>query len=193
MNSSSEKYRRISLGIGLILLVLCTTFGQENESEHGSENGEFHRHSIGLIIGHGLIERGVRDNRSQSVSVPTWAINYNYRFSEKFALGLHNDIIIEEFVVEFDRIEGGVLEREYPVSMVVAGTFKPFEKLKLGLVAGGGAEWEKTESFGLIRFGLDYGIEIEEKKLEVLFVINYDILIEAYNTFTIGIGIAKLF
>jgi hypothetical protein len=58
---------------------------------------------------------------------------------------------------------------------------------------GGGIEWEKIENFGVIRIGTDNGLELNEKGLEIVFAINYDSLIEAYDSVNFGIGINKHF
>jgi hypothetical protein len=62
-----------------------------------------------------------------------------------------------------------------------------------GVAIGGGIEWERNENFGVIRIGTDYGLELNEKELEIVFAINYDALIDAYDSINFGLGINKFF
>jgi len=119
-------------------------------------------------------------------------IAYNYSFNEKWALGLHGDIILETFFVEQNgsENEGGsneLLEREYPISLVGAGTFKPIEHL--GIILGGGLEFDKSQSFGLIRFGLEPNLMLSDR-IELILNLSYDIKIDAYDNWNLGFGIA---
>ncbi len=61
------------------------------------------------------------------------------------------------------------------------------------MAIGGGIEWERIENFGVIRIGTDYGLELNEKRLEIVFAINYDALIDAYDSINFGLGINKFF
>lgn len=166
--------------------------GQEAEEHHSlEEEKELHHHSITLSLSHSFISLGVKDGDRDWLMVPSWAINYNYKFDERWSLGLHNDIIFEEFIVEDTRENTEQLERSYPISSILVTTYMPIEGW--GLALGGGLEYEKNESFGLVRIGTEYALSIPKGKLEVVFALNYDILIDAYDSINIGIGIAKLF
>ncbi len=188
------KHRLFINGLLIFISLFITgiTRCQEHDQESTShENDVFKKHSIALLISHTHITKGIRNGDTESISVPSFGLNYNYRIAEKWALGLHTDIIIEEFIVERSIFEEGRLERERPVATILAGTYKITEGL--GLVAGIGVEWEKNENFGLIRLGTDYGIHIPGPGLEVIIGLNYDILMDSYNSVNFGIGIAKLF
>lgn len=169
------------------LLMSILGHGQEHEVE---EHEEFNHHSISILISHTLIAEGIKDGEKSIVSVPSWAINYNYRFSEKWAIGLHNDMIIENFVIE-KTSDNEIVERSIPIASLLVGSYKITEHFSLEI--GGGMEFEKNENFGVARIGAEYGIEIPNKKLEVLLALDYDIIFDAYNSFNIGVGIAKLF
>ncbi|WP_191858231.1 hypothetical protein [Hanstruepera ponticola] len=158
-------------------------FAQENSDE-------IHHHSISILLGHTTIFQGFENGERKTESEPSWAINYNYMFNDKWALGLHNDIIIENFVVE--KTSGDeILERNTPITSLIVGTYKIFDGF--GVELGGGLEFDKNESFGVARIGAEYGIEITKHNLEVLISLDYDIVIDAYDGLNIGIGIAKLF
>ncbi len=193
---------KIAILIFSILLCSWGLRGQEEhkeqeegskEHEHSEHSGEhFHHNSITFLISHTFLSEGVREGEKSWIVAPSLGLNYNYRFNDKWSLGWHNDLIIETFIVEDTREgnEGGTLERELPLATMIVGTYKLSESW--GFALGGGIEIEKNENFGLIRAGVEYGIEIPERRLEVVIGLNYDILIDAYNSFNVGIGLAKL-
>ena len=183
----------ISLGFGLAVSGQEAPYKQHKKSEedHGESHSSFHRHSIAVFLSHTFISQGIRDNDRDWLVAPSWGLFYNYHLSEKWAIGLHGDLIIEEFVVEDRRGEFEDLERSFPFSTLIVGSYRVSEHWAFAL--GGGAEWEKNENFAMIRFGAEYGIQVPAFNMEIIFALNYDVLIDAYDSFNIGIGVAKLF
>ncbi|THD65731.1 hypothetical protein E7Z59_14175 [Robertkochia marina] len=195
----------------LLFLMLTTTacFAQETEKdqEHSEEvihhdageegqREEHHnfKHSIAFMLGHTHISEG-RDAAGDTkwLAVPSFAIDYNYRFGEKWSVGLHNDIIIESFIVE-RHLSGGeeeILEREYPVASLVMIGHK-FTQHLAGF-AGAGAEFAKGENFFMYRFGIEAGWHLNDPSWELLVGINYDIRIDAYDIWNLNFGVAKQF
>ena len=115
-------------------------------------------------------------------------VAYNYSLSERWALGVHGDIIVETFEVEHGSgDEEEVLERKYPVSLVGAASYKVIDHL--AVQAGGGIETDGSETFGLVRFGLEPFMRLSSR-IELLLNLSYDIKIDAYDNWTIGFGIA---
>ena len=172
-----------------ILFFLCfgvLSYAQEHNESHETS----HKHSIGVLLSHSTIFEGVDGGEKSTISVPSWAINYNYILNEKWAIGLHNDIIIESFLIE-KTSNGEVIERETPIASIVVGVYKITNNF--GIELGAGMEFEREENFGVARLGAEYGIEIPKHKLEVLFGLDYDFIFGAYNTLNIGFGLAKLF
>lgn len=181
------KFQGIVLLILIFFLLPLTGISQEEKEEEE----QFYHHSIGIFLSHSYISQGRVNGDKQWLNAPSWALNYNYNFNENWSLGWHNDIIIEEFIVEDVREDNKLLERSFPFSTMLVGTYKPKENW--GFALGGGVEFEENESFGLIRLGIEYGIPIPGPRLEVLFSLNYDILIDAYDSINFGIGIARPF
>ena len=172
-----------------ILFFLC--FGVLSYAQEHIENHETtHKHSIGLLISHSTIFEGIESGEKSTISVPSWAINYNYIFNVKWSIGLHNDIIIENFLIE-KTSDGEVIERKTPITSIIVGTYKITEHF--GIELGAGMEFEREENFGVARLGAEYSIEIPKHNLEVLFGLDYDFVFGAYNTLNIGFGLAKLF
>lgn len=168
----------------IILFASLSSFGQEEESE------DFKHHSISVLLSHSIIFEGLENGKKTTISLPSWALNYNYNFNEKWAIGLHNDIIIENFNIE--KTSGGeTIERSKPITALLVGTYKIAESI--GLELGAGMEFEKNENFAVTRIGAEYGIEIPKFNMEVLLGFDYDIIFDAYNSINLGIGIAKKF
>jgi hypothetical protein len=185
----------------LLTSALLLTFGVAQSQEEGrleeqsapsSESENHHKHSLSVLLAHVHIGNGAEDGSIRGIQRPSWMLAYNYHFDEKWALGLHGDIILETFFVEREGSPGeggepGLLERDYPISLVAAGTFKPIEHL--GVILGGGLEFDKSESFGLVRFGLEPNLMLSER-IELLLNLSYDIKIDGYNNWNLGFGIA---
>jgi hypothetical protein len=173
------------------ILILITFFAvfQVNAQEH-SEKFKPH-HSLGLIISHTQISQGIQDNGNRKwLSVPSWGINYNYVFSSKWAIGLHTDIVVEDYVVEqhLKSSSNETLERSYPIGSAVMATYKPFKHFYFLLGAGG--EFEKNENFFMLRAGVEYSIHLP-KNWELVIPLTNDLKFNAYNSFNIGIGMVK--
>lgn len=175
----------------LFFLPLGMLVAQEEEGTHGSHHGEHHKHSVQVMLSHSFISKGIGDDGERNwITVPSWGINYNYHINEKWAVGWHNDIMIERFFIEREDEEGGSLERNFPIASLIIGTHKLGKGWAVAF--GGGVEYEENESFGVVRAGVEYGVHLP-KKWEVIFAFNYDVIVEAYDSFNLGIGVAKLF
>jgi hypothetical protein len=211
------KYQLITLSVLFVFFNYTSSFSQETEHNSNSTDheltdkeehheGHHKKHAISFVISHTHIKSGVKNDTGDNwIALPSFAINYNYSFNEKWAIGLHNDIIVEEFIVEDKRESGHTetfnkqkneeveipgIERSRPLASAIMVTFKPFKHI--AFLAGGGMEFSKEENFGLIRFGMEFPFHIPNN-WEIFGVTAYDINIDAYNSFTFGIGIAKLF
>ena len=150
-----------------------------------------HKHALSILLAHDHISQGIRDGERSWITVPSFMFAYNYLISEKWAVGLAGDLIIEQFAVETESGEGTeLLERSYPLALVALGTYKPIENL--GVLIGGGLEYEKEESFALIRFGVEPNLEISHR-FELILNLSYDIKIDAYDNWNLGFGVAYAF
>jgi hypothetical protein len=157
-------------------------------------HAEFHpHHTLGVMISHTQISQGVQANGDKKwLSLPSWAINYNYKFSKKWAIGLHNDIIVEDFAVEehLKSSNGQVLERSYPFASAIMVSYKPGKHFSYML--GSGGEFAHTGNLFLFRVGLEYGYHIS-KDWELNGNITNDVKWNAYNSWAIGLGITRVF
>jgi hypothetical protein len=172
-----------------LIVVLIFSAGTLHAQEGNEGTAEENRHMVGALIGHALVFKGFRGGESRSIYVPSFAVQYNYELAPKWALGFHVDALIETFVIEDP--DGIELERERPVATILVGAYEIAERL--GLILGGGVEWEKNENFPMARFGVEYGVPIGNNGFEFISTLNGDILFGGYSTLNLGLGVAKTF
>jgi hypothetical protein len=163
-----------------IVLISNFTFGQE-------ENIFTKHHSVSLLLGHTYVSQGFVDNKREWLILPSVAFDYNFVFSEKWSVGLHSDVIFENFEVENSDI---FFERSNPIAIALTTGFKPGEHFTYQFGLGG--EFAKEENFFLTRFGVEYSLEMS-KNWEFVANIVYDIKWNAYDSFTFGVGVLKSF
>jgi hypothetical protein len=167
----------------IVLILINTAFAQERENEIFKPH-----HSLGFVVGHTNVSHGVENGDRKWLSLPSFALDYNYVFSPKWSIGLHNDLIIESYKVETSEDE--VLERSSPFATAIVGGFKPGKHFTFQ--AGLGGEFAKEKNFFLTRLGVEYGLEIRNG-WEFIANLIYDIRWNVYDTYAVGMGISKSF
>lgn len=143
----------------VLMVISChNLFGQEQQEFNQSEHHETPaRHRFGVAIGQTYVPAGNLSEGGRSfLVVPTWALEYEYWFKERWAVGYHADVEIMNYVIK--RGMDQELERESPVVMTIIGMYKIYKNLIL--YAGPGVELEKNENFFVYRVGLSYEIEL---------------------------------
>lgn len=179
--------------------------GNQHSDEH--ETKELKHHVIGFSIGHTQVFSGVKNGENQNLILPSSALSYSYFFNHKWGIGLHNEFIVEEFVVQgnnsdengelFDSNKSAssdtndqtVIERGRPIAVALIGIYRVHEHISL--LAGGGREFSEHEDFWLVKFGVDFPWHFGNN-WEVFGAISFDINIDAYNSMSYGIGVAKM-
>ena len=169
------------------------------------ENKKFHPyHSLGLFISHTQEIESLNENSEQEwLSFPSWELNYNFKFSPEWSIGLHNDVAIEttEIENENESTDKGVgenegessntkIERSYPFASAVMFSFKPDKYFSFLLGAGG--EFVDSDSYFLVRTGAEYGYEINEN-WELNANVTYDFKINIVNSLSVAMGITTIF
>ncbi|KAA6438165.1 hypothetical protein ACD591_18580 [Rufibacter glacialis] len=142
---------------------------------------------MSAVLYHTYIGTETSDGKELLI-VPSVGLDLEYWFNEKWGIGSHNDLELISFEVE-DR-EGTFIEKETPVLLTLDVLWKPWKGLVL--LAGPGVEFEKEENLFVIRGGLEYELELGSH-WDVAPTIFYDARKDAYNTFSVGIGIGKRF
>lgn len=167
----------------VVLFFINNAFAQEQENENFKPH-----HSLGFVVGHTNVSQGVENGDRKWLTLPSFALDYNYVFSPKWSIGLHNDLIIESFKIETSDSE--ILERSSPFATAIVGGYKPSKHFTFQ--AGFGCEFAKEENFVLTRLGVEYGLEIHHG-WEFIANVVYDIKWNAYDSYAIGMGISKSF
>lgn len=171
----------------LYLFILLTSLGIAQEKENSEEPFKPH-HSIGLMLGHTHLREGEIDGNKKWLAVPSIGLDYNYVFSEKWSIGLHNDMVIENFKVEDEDNE--IIERSRPIASILTGGYKPGKHFTFQ--AGLGGEFAKEENLFVTRLGVEYSVELPDE-WEFLVNVVYDNKWGTYDSFCLGIGVAKKF
>lgn len=186
---------------------MASTLSQEHNGHKASAQQEsaphdhLKKHSISASINHTMIFNAFKEGENfGNLTLPSFGLNYTYIINEKWGIGLHNDIIIEDFVVKessstsSDDGHGGEeikgIERGTPIAACIMGIYKPVPYL--GLMAGLGREFSSHEDFTVIRLGMEIPYHLP-RNWELFGVLTYDINIDAYQSLTYGVGIGKLF
>lgn len=173
-------------GVFIALLLPHVCYAQE-----GAEKEEEGRHRIAVIIGHAHVPTGIKENGKKGMlAVPGWGLDYDYRLSAKWAVGLHSDIANQNFAVARQFKDERTIERTKPVSVTLVGIYKPGKHLSI--VFGGGAELAKEGNFAMARLGLEYGWELPEEWELGISLMN-DLKIDEYNSWVLGLGVGKFF
>lgn len=175
--------KKIFLSFLLSSSVLAFANAQEVTTE---DHHKFPHFRIAGLIGHTFIP--TTPNGHDRTIIPSWGFDIEYWFNHKWAIGLHNDMEIQSFVIE--RGQDEFLEREYPLVLTLDALYNIKDGLVLQL--GPGYEIEKNENFFLVRAGLEYEIEMKHH-WDISPTIFYDTRFEANDTWTIALGIGKRF
>jgi hypothetical protein len=119
---------------------------------------------ITLGLGHTSISKGQVQGKTQWLDTASWTLNYDYRLTDKWAIGLQNDIILESFIIEDHYKE--IIEMSYPVSVIPVAIYKPGKHLSL--IGGVGAEFASGHTLTLTRLCFEYGFHLPKTgKLEL--------------------------
>ncbi|UXP31789.1 hypothetical protein N6H18_15685 [Reichenbachiella agarivorans] len=173
------------LCLSLLCMHLC--WGQNEEKESSEE--KFKHHKIMVVMGHTHVPAGIDNNgKKEWLVLGSWGIDYDYRITSKWSIGLHSDLVLENF--EYDDEEGATLQRSRPLASTITVSRKFGEHFSVML--GGGGEFAKEENLTLFRVGLDYGWELPGE-WEIAASLMSDFKINAYNSWVLGIGVGRSF
>ncbi len=185
-----NKAKQFDKNLFIILLIVSSfNLSAQTELHTASTHHKTSFHSISLVIANAFIPNSFADETNDVLIVPMFGINYDYQISKHWGIGIHSDILFQQFKVEkHDNHEE--LIRENPISIAAMVFYKPNHHWKL--LAGYGIEFEKHENLKVLRAGVEYGIELP-KNWELGFILEFDYKINAYWSMVPGIGFSKRF
>lgn len=83
----------------VILLLVFQVFSQhEHADDEGSQVAPFHK--ITLVTANSLINNIIDENSNSLLLVPVFGFNYDYFFHNSWGIGLHNDLVLQQYKVE---------------------------------------------------------------------------------------------
>ncbi len=168
----------------LFALLICTP-----NHIYAQEEAETKKHEISIALGHAQVAKGIEQGDKKWLALPTWALDYKFNLNNKWSLSWQNDIILSDFEVESNERKK-TFTRTHPLASIAAIGFSPVEWLCV--YAGGGAEIAKEENFGVVRIGVEPIWEIRDN-WELILSTNYDMKLNAYDSFGIALGVCCLF
>jgi len=143
-----------------------------------------HRLTVGL--GHNHVSEGEIDGDTKWLALPSWTLNYDYWISNKWAIGLQNDLVLESYKIEHGDQE--ILERSYPWAIVPVAIYKPGKRLSI--LAGVGLELAHEKNLTLTRIGFEYGFHLPNN-WEVGAALVWDNKWNYYNSWGLGFVFSK--
>ena len=189
INSCRSDVKAYCLFIITLALLILNSSAMAQES-HAVKEPFFSHHSIALLLGHTQTSQGSENGKQKWLAMPSWALEYNYHLNRRWNIGLHNDIVLESFKVEDHSTDKEVIERTRPISSLVVASYKIMNLFSLEL--GAGAEFAKEGNFFVSRLGFEYAYQLP-KEWEVKGNLTYDMKWEAYNSFSLGVGVGRAF
>ncbi len=144
-------------------------------------------HQLTLALGHTLVAEGVQGGKKQWLPLASWSLNYAYWISDRWAIGLENDWVLESFIIEDP--EGELIERKNPISVVPVGIYKPGKHWSY--IGGVGVEFAKEQNIMLTRIGIEYGVHLP-KHWEVGVSVLWDGKWNYYNSWGLAFTVSKL-
>lgn len=176
---------RYILRIALVLSVGSTWAQQHGEdSRVAGTHRPFH---ISLVLAHTYLPESTV-NGVEMLALPSFGLDLEYWFNEKYGIGLHNDLELVTFEIKDG--EESVITRNYPLLLTIDFLWRPTEDL--GVFFGPGVEFETQENFAVFRVGTEYDRSVSDR-ISVIPMAFYDFRYGAYNSFSIGIGLSYKF
>lgn len=180
------------LAFGFLLFVAIPYSIAQHEEGAESDLHVQHKgvtHRLTVVMANSFMNNRIDESTDNILVVPTYGLNYDFLFHPRWGVGLHTDIVLQQYNVEsHDNHE--VLVRENPVALCAVGLFKPLPSLTL--IAGYGLEIETHENIQLIRLGVEYGFHLPGN-WELGFALEFDRKLNTYNSWVFGVGFSKMF
>jgi hypothetical protein len=173
--------------IVMVQLLAISLQAQSTHHETNESHGLKGTNRITVGLGHTHVSEGIVEGKTQWLPLASWSLNYDYWLSDRWAIGLQNDWILESFKVE--EHGGEIIERTNPIAVVPVGMYK--FKNGLTTIAGAGIEFSKGHNLGLTRLGFEYGWHLP-KNFELGVALVWDNKWNYYNSWGLAVTVSKL-
>jgi hypothetical protein len=178
-------------------LLLSTIFPMVSTGQHPEADTVLHaNHTVygmkganrlTLGLGHTHVSEGKVEGKTEWIVMPSWSLNYDYWVSNKWAVGLQTDLVLETFLIENHEEE--LIERAHPLTVVPVALFKPGKNFSL--LGGVGIEFAKGHNLATTRLGLEYGFHLPEN-WEVGAAMVWDNKWNYYNSWGLAFTVSKI-
>ena len=175
------------VAVGLAVINLTAQAQEKIHSDIESHHGMKGASRLTLGLGHTQVSEGKVDGKTKWLALPSWSLNFDYWLSDKWAVGLQNDLILESFIIESHEQE--LIERNYPLAVVPVALFKPGKNLTL--IGGVGAEFSKGHTLAMTRVGMEYGLHLP-KNWEVGAAMVWDGKWNYYNSWGLAFTVSRI-
>lgn len=170
----------------VFFLIMNFARGQYESADSLGTNSHRPFH-IAFVISHTYLPESTV-NGVETLALPSFGLDIEYWFSDRYGIGLHNDLELLTF--EIKEGEDAVITRNYPLLLTIDFLWRPMTHW--GVFLGPGAEFETEEDFVVFRIGTEYDLSVSDR-ISVNPIAFYDFRFGAYNSFSIGIGLSYKF
>lgn len=174
-----KRYLTNLLFLALCFCTILTVSAQEQEAP------ELLKHRIAVYYGNTFVPDAYTRPTADFTSIGQVGLNYEFRFSELFGLGLNGGMELEGYYLDDDRLT----ERENAMLAVLLGYFHFGEDF--GIYLGPGLELLDGESQLLARVGFQYRFH-PGKGWDITPQMWYDYK-ESHQAIVLGIGVGRSF
>ena len=157
--------------------------------DHGHD-GKGHHDRLALFTGTSLAPTMLEGEGSNDIIfVPTYGIEYEHKINSWFALGIMNEIELQNYVIT--RSDGEEINRSFVyVGTLIAAVKTPINRLYF--IFGPGYEIASDHNFTIFKFGFEYSVPIQHN-WDIAPELTYDQISDIYHTITFGLAIGKSF
>ena len=175
---------------GFLTLAFSLGCIAQTEIIHDSEShiSGGHNNRFGFFSGTSLVPTHVSKGKDEILYVPTYGIEYERIFSRWFAVGINNEIELQNYVIE--NAAGESINRSFIYVVSVVAIFQPIKNIILFI--GPGYELTSDHNFAIVKVGAYYPFKLT-RQWDFTPLIAFDRVSNLYTTFTFGISVGKKF
>lgn len=176
--------------IVFVFLLFASLAKAQTSNDPSSVTGSGLQHSQRLTVGlgHTHVSQGILDGKTRWLAMASWSLNYDYWLTDRWAIGVQNDLILETFKIEKENAV--FIERKKPLAVVPVAIYKPSPKT--GIIGGVGVELSHGHNLTLTRLGFEYGLHLP-KHWEAGLAIVWDNKWNYYNSWGLALTLGKIF